>query len=168
MTPYPEMNGLIDLSREAGNSMLQTFAISRSRFFLGGPSGPSAVADAFHVPAAVADAVDYHPHNEGMVMRTVDLRTPTGHVLRQKELFDAGYSKLIMMHVLNSGQGYDVTKNSSAEVIRLANYIYEMTADTTGWRDPTEPDPRPRPNQFSWPPGEPNPRGVFLPMEGGV
>lgn len=165
MTPYPEMNGLVDLSREAG-PMLQAFAISRSRFFLGGPSGPSAVADAFHVPAAVADAVDYHPHNEGMVMRTIDFMTPAGRIYRQKELFDAGYSKLRFMDLLNAGQGYKVAKNSTAEVMRLANYIYEKTADTTGWRGPAEPDPRPRPNQFSWPPGEPRPRGGFLPMEG--
>jgi putative glycosyltransferase (TIGR04372 family) len=166
MTPYPALDGMIDLSRDAGNSLLQTFAISRSRFFLGGPSGPSAVADAFHVPSAVADAVDYHPHNEGMVMRTVDLVTPEGKLLRQKDLFDAGYSKLRLMDALKSQTGFHIFKNSSGEVVRLANFIYDMTSDTTGWRGPALPDPRPRPNQFSWPPGEPRPRGCFLPVEG--
>ncbi len=167
MTPYPALPGLVDLSRDAG-PMLQTLAISRSRFFLGGPSGPSAVADAFHVPAAVADAVDYHPHNEGMVMRTIDLVTPTGRVYRQKELFDAGYSKLRILELLQAGEGYQIVKNSIPEVARLTNYIYQMTADTAGWRGPAKPDPRPRPNQFSWPPGEPQPRGGFLPMDGAV
>ncbi|MHB1206348.1 MAG: TIGR04372 family glycosyltransferase [Rhodospirillaceae bacterium] len=166
MTPYPPLEGVVDLSRDASNSLLQTFAISRSRFFLGGPSGPSAVADAFHVPSAVADVVDYCPYNDGLVIRTIDLVTPEGRVYRQKDLFDAGYSKLRVMDALRSGKGYRMSKNSIAEVIRLTNFIHEKTADTTGWRTPAAPDPRPRPNQFSWPPGEPIPRGSFLPVDG--
>ncbi len=165
MTPFPALPGLVDLSRDAG-PMLQTFAISRSRFFLGGPSGPAAVADAFNVPHAQADAVDYYPHNEGMVIRSIDLITPDGRVLRQKDLFDAGYSKLnILGHILKN-EGYRYEKNSAKEVIRLANFVYERTADTIGWRAPAAADPRPRPNQFSWPPGEPRPKGGFLPMDG--
>jgi putative glycosyltransferase (TIGR04372 family) len=166
MTPYPPLDGVVDLSREAGNPMLQTFAISRSRFFLGGPSGPAAVADTFNVPSAAADAVDYHPQNEGMVIRTIDLKTPEGKIYRQKELFEAGYSKRRILDALRSG-GYHVFKNDVAEVIRLTNFVYEMTADTTGWRPLAQADQSPRPNRFSWPPGEPVLRGCFLPMSGG-
>ena len=99
-------------------------------------------------------------------MRTVDLQTPDGRLYRQKDLFDAGYSKLRIMDALNSRTGFQVFKNGPPEVIRLANFICDMTADTTGWRGPAQADPNPRPNQFSWPPGEPRPRGCFLPVGG--
>ena len=164
MTVFPAMDGLVDLSRETGNSFPQAFAISRSRFFLGGPSGPSAVADAFNVPNGILDAVDYHPSNDGMVMRTIDLVTPDGKLYRQEALFEAGFYKMAILKLLASRQGYRVFKNGAEEAIRLANHLHQMTADIAGWRSAASPDPRPRPNQFSWPPGKPQPRGSFLPI----
>lgn len=164
MTPFPARNGLIDLSRESGNAYLQTFAISRSRFHLGGPSGPSAIANGFGVPHAMANATDYNPDNERLVYRTIDVITPDGTRLSQKAMFDAGFCKRVLLNLAREQRPFRVEKNSAEEIIRLANFVYEMTSDAPGWREPhTSQRPGPRPNQLIWP-AQPRPRGHFLPL----
>ncbi len=162
MTPFPTTDGVIDLSRESNSAFLQAFAISRSRFFFGGPSGPTSIADALNIPNGIANASNYHAFNEGCVLRTVDLYDPNGKVIRQKELFDAGYCKLRMMEAM--AVGFTVVQNSPAELSRLANFLYDMTDGITGWRETPAPILAPRPNNFTWPPGPPRPRGQFLPV----
>lgn len=164
MTPWPGLKGLVDLSREPDNSKLQAFALSRSRFLFSGPSGPSALADALNVPAAMADAVEYGGlGNERMVMRTVDFTTPEGRLYRQGELFEAGYHKMRILQLLKHGQGYRVIKNGLPEMMRLAGFLHAMTDDVSAWRIPAKPKAWVRPNQLLWPPGEPRLRSQFLP-----
>ena len=163
MTPFPAMNGLVDLSVEAENSLLQIVAVSRSRFMLSGDSGPSALADAMHVPLAITNSVSYWYCNDRLVSRTVDLVTPEGKVLNQEALLAAGMHKLHLRAAVKSGKGYKVHQPGPEEVIRLINYVYEATADTNGWRKPDPPDVYKRPNCLVWP-SSPKPRGRFLPM----
>jgi putative glycosyltransferase (TIGR04372 family) len=163
MTPFPPREGLIDLSIEGNNALLQTFAVSRSRFMLCGDSGPSAIADALHVPLALTNSVSYWYNNDRIVVRTIDLVTPEGEVLNQEALASTAMHKLKLMKAMK--KGYKVFHPGPEEVIRLVNHIYDATADTPGWRVPDAPCARKRPNQLTWP-LRPKPRWNFLPMPG--
>jgi putative glycosyltransferase (TIGR04372 family) len=161
MTEFPKMDGLIDLSRFRANSFLQTFAISRSRFLLSGPSGPVVVANSLNVPVGQVNAVDVIACNKNHVYRTVKVKTADGRTLTNRAFFDSGYFKLKLMKELRNGEVMAFIVPAE-EVTRMANYMFELTADTTGWREPPPPDVRPRSNKMVWP-GKPDMKGHFLP-----
>jgi putative glycosyltransferase (TIGR04372 family) len=160
MTPFPAMEGLIDLSTEADASLMQIVAVNRCRFMVCGDSGPSAIADAMHVPLALTNSVSYWYNNDREVVRTVDLITPEGLVINQAALAATGMHKPHLVRALK--EGYQVFQPGPEELIRLVDFIYETTSDTTGWRVPDAPKVRKRPNCLIWP-ADPKPRGKFLP-----
>ena len=67
MTKFPQIEGLIQLGFERDSTLLQAFAVSRSRFLLASPSGPLALGEAFHVPVAYANAWECHTPNDRAV-----------------------------------------------------------------------------------------------------
>jgi putative glycosyltransferase (TIGR04372 family) len=160
MSALPAMDGLVDLSRADAN--LQCFAISRARFLLAGPSGPSSVAACFHVPVALVNAVDVGPENDRAVYRTIKLATPDGGRLTQAALFEAGYDEESIIQRMAAGERLGVIRIAPEEIIRCSNFVYERTANVKGWREPEPVDPRPRPNVLEWP-GSTRMRGMFLP-----
>ena len=44
MKPFPQRDGLVDISGIRNAFMLQAFALSRARFMIGGASGPIALS----------------------------------------------------------------------------------------------------------------------------
>jgi putative glycosyltransferase (TIGR04372 family) len=162
MTKFLQIDGLVQLGLEDNTTLLQAFAVSRSRFLLCGPTGPLALGDAFHVPLAYANAWGWDSPNDRALIRTIDLLTPEGTILNQHALVRAIEADPIGLRTLLN-RGCEIIQNSPEEMVRLVNQVYEMTSDTPGWRAPDPPWAGPRPNQFVWP-GRRRPRAQFISM----
>jgi len=152
MTKFPDFDNFVDLSRDDDSHVLQSFAVSRSRFLLSTPSGPGAIAYAFDVPTAYANAVDMWCSSPKIIHRTVDVITPDGAVINQQEYKKRGLSKLKLLNLLNEKSDYRVVQNSADIVKLLADAIFQSTKETLGWRTNTLGAEIFRPNQFVWPP----------------
>ncbi len=150
MTPYPARKGYVDLSTLPDSSILQAYAISRSRFLFAGPSGPAAVAEAFDVPLALVDMVDHCLIKERDVARTINVLMPDGDVINQNRYVEMNLNKLMVMELSNQN-GCQIRKNGPTALIALIDRIAEVSRDTGGWRTPTPPSSVPRPNSFTWP-----------------
>ncbi len=156
MTPWPDQDGLIQLGLEPGTSLLQAFAVSRARYFVGGPTGPMALAEAFHVPTAYANSWDLYFNNDRAVVRTVDLVAPDGEVFNQARIVDMiphGMKPLL-------SAGYVTRQIDGPEMIRLTSAVHRQTEGVSGWRAP-EGMVGHIPNQLVWP-GTYRPRARFL------
>ena len=88
--------------------------------------------------------------NPGDLCLTQTVETRDGEFLNGKELLfarllDAGKLKKL---VQDPGSGITVHQNSSAEIIRNADRMFQRTSDCTGWRvpDPSGPTPPKEPN----------------------
>lgn len=158
---HPEMAGFkprprfIDLSRIRNSFMLQATAVSRARFMIAGPSGPVALGWGFQVPICVVDATD--PHGGwGSVEQTIlthTVRTPSGDLLKNRELFEAGLMGLkVLPQKIKRGEPYSIIKNTGAELVEVANYLFERTRGQNSWRQSTPEVHYKRPNCFIWPP----------------
>lgn len=150
MTPYPTRENYVDLSVFPDSSLLQAYAISRSRFMIGGPSGPAALAETFNVPLALVDMVDFCTIKYNDIVRTINVITPSGEVINQQRYLELGLSKLKVMGLVQT-QGYKVGKNSSDTIVALTDRIFELSSDTLKWRVPTPISSVIRPNSFTWP-----------------
>jgi len=152
MAPFPERPGFIDLSRVDDAVLLQATAVSAARFVVAGPSGATVLATSQNVPLGHTDAVDFwaplHAHD---ALRTIDVITPTGDLLNQRAMMDAGLTKLQLMQYLNNGQGYRIIKNSPETLAAMARYLYDTTTNIAAWRSIRVPASGPRPNTLSWP-----------------
>ena len=142
MTPFPDMPGLIDLSRVPDSFPLQAYAVSRSRFYIGTASGPLALACAFKVPTATTNALHVSMWNDGNVVlaqRDISFDGETFHTGRE------------FIEALDSfpgvPRGMTYRANTPEELCRCAEHMYEVTTDCVGWRDPLaddgEADPAP-------------------------
>jgi len=152
MTKFPDLEHFVDLSRDDDSHVIQSFAVSRSRFLLSTPSGPGAIAYAFDVPTAYANAVDMWCSSTKIIHRTVDVITPDGAVINQQEYNERGLSKLKLLSLLSEKSGYRVVQNSAEIVKSLADAIFQSTKETVGWRTNSSAEKGFRPNQFTWPP----------------
>ena len=155
MTPFPERSGLVDLSRLENSFMLQAFAVSRSRFMIGGASGPPTLGWSFNVPTAIADCPDAHA-GWGSAMQLVltpCVTTPDGRTLRNQALHEAGLleSRLLIKKLAN-GENYEIQKNTGEELSALATRLNDASKDVRTWREPADHPVASRPNALTWPP----------------
>ncbi len=131
MTPFPDMPGLIDLSRVPDSFPLQAYAVSRSRFYIGTASGPLALACAFKVPTATTNALHVSMWNDGNVVlpqRDISFDGRTIHSGREFiEALDA---------FPGVPRGMTYRENTPEELCRCAEHMYEATADCATWRPP--------------------------------
>lgn len=129
MRPVPKMDGLIDLSKDPDSFPEQVFAISRSRYFIGTPSGPVMLACAFKVPAAMTNAFSVGVWNPGDVLLMKKIFMPDGTIPDSKEV--ARYiGELPGWHV-----GVTWEDNTTEQLIEVADHLYDNTKDCTAWRD---------------------------------
>ena len=155
MKPFPERRGLVDLSRIPDSFMLQAFAVSRSRFMIGGASGPTSLGWSFGVPTAVCDCAEAHStwgsdHN---VFLTHEVTAPDGRVLRNAALHEAGLLDIRhLTKLIREGGKFQIRKNSGDEIAAVATHLHRNSTDVTGWRQPTGAPDGPRPNTLTWPP----------------
>ncbi len=158
---HPELDafaprpGFIDLSRMTDAFLLQAYAACHSRFLMAGPSGPLALGWAFQVPTALVDATDGHGGwgDAEQVILTHELTTPAGDVLANRALFQSGLlDKLLLLKKIKAGEPYRVRKNSPSELVGAVRYLFERTADVTGWRPARPQTVGAPPNRLIWPP----------------
>ena len=153
MTPLPAMSGYVDLAGVPDGFMLQSYAISRARFFLElSPSGPMALAGAFGVPMARCNqVVIIGPLGQPSFSLVQHVLGPDGRripldVLLDKQIIHQPVIERTLKHL-----GYRFQRNSARELLAAADEIHRRTTDCAGWRDQTPQRVTERPNSFAWP-----------------
>jgi putative glycosyltransferase (TIGR04372 family) len=136
MTPFPAIDGFVDLSRHRDALMLHAYATSRARFFFeASPSGPMALAAGFGVPMARCNTYSLGgPADSASILLPQHLVGPDGK--RVDQAFAISRS-LILNRVISNGIGkfgYRLVPNSRAELQAAAREIFERTTDCPGWR----------------------------------
>ena len=152
---FPERADFIDLSRIKDCFMLQAFACSKARFLIAGPSGPINLGWGFQIPTGLVDASDgvggWGPGEQ--VILTHEVTTPDGQQLQNRALFESGLLDYpVLRDKIRAGERYEVRKNSAAELIAVANHLYDASSDTLGWRTLPDAPPGQKPNHVVWPP----------------
>ncbi len=151
MTPFPESGRIIDLSKIESSTLLQAYAVSRSRFMLSTPSGPLTFADAFDRHLVEVNAVDLWLRNPKSLVRTVDVFLQDGTVVNQQAYLEAGYDKLRLMKELKEKK-VKVAQNTADQILDVVRQIIATTEPIDGWEPPATQSPGERPNVISWPP----------------
>ena len=132
--PLPEMDGLIDLSRDANSFGEQVAAASQARYVVGADSDILPLACAFRVPSAATNVGGF----EGLVWNREDvvlaksLRLTDGTTLTTAEAFDR--------HHLDAPKpdGAAWIDNSPDELVAVAEHMFQATGDCPGWRPKAE------------------------------
>ncbi|MBT4219851.1 MAG: TIGR04372 family glycosyltransferase [Rhodospirillaceae bacterium] len=127
MTPLPEMDGLIDLSKIDGTFALQLFATSRARYFIGCDSGPLSFAKATNVPAARVNSMGISIGGS----RDERVLPKRGFVMD-----DGSILKFDQLHALTEENlPVSALDNTPEQLCEITNYFHDLTKDITGWRD---------------------------------
>jgi putative glycosyltransferase (TIGR04372 family) len=153
MVEVPPRSGFVDLSRHAESYLLQSYACSRARFYIGSATGSVVMALAFNTPNLIADASDFWDGAPGRetYLLTHTVRLPDGRRLRQESL--AATDLLSTFHLTERMRKYpEITleKATAPELHACARFMLDKTADCEGWRTPSG---RPEPDfSFKWPP----------------
>lgn len=151
MQRFPARPGYVDLSIMKDSWKLQAFAVSRSRFFVGSPSGGTGVAHAFYIPAMHLDVLDWYTGQADDWMLTPTVHLADGGELRQTALFEAGImNSPELVDLLQAGKVTGIEKSSAEEIKRATRWIFEATKDVERWRGPFQAQHE-HPNQFSFP-----------------
>lgn len=132
MTPLPHLPGLIDISRLPNSFVLQAFAASRARYFVGSDSGATQLACAFKTPSATTNALGLGVWNDGDVMLTKTICSSGGQRL---SLADIRSSAMMDLHYFRL-PGARVADNTPGQLVAVARHMHAMTGDCTGWRQP--------------------------------
>jgi putative glycosyltransferase (TIGR04372 family) len=154
MQPFPARTGVVDLSRRSDAFMLQAFAVSQSRFMIGGPSGPMVLGWGFGVPTGAVDFTDWSPDfgSDLNVTLTHEVTTPDGNTLANRALADSGLlDSGVMREKIATDKGYSIRKNSGAELSAVARHLHSVTTEITGWRPEPAAVERVRPNTVTLP-----------------
>jgi putative glycosyltransferase (TIGR04372 family) len=155
LQPFPTRPGFVDLSRLKDAFMLQAYAVCHSRFLVAGPSGPVALGWGFQVPTGVVDITDGHGGwgDAEQVLFTHEVTTPSGAVLQNRALFEAGLlDKIRLWRKIRDGEDYRLRKNNGEELAAVARFLFGRTLDITGWRPALQRPAAVRPNLLIWPP----------------
>ncbi len=148
MARFSPRAGFVDLAA-LGNADFkqQMFAISRARFMLAGASGPGICGSCFGTPTAMANTqVFYGVWNEQDAVMYNHIVAPDGQrISREVAEKQEMYFGPAMDHL--RAQGYRIVLQSPEELKRLAAFMHERTADTSGWRTHWYTEPAgPKPN----------------------
>jgi putative glycosyltransferase (TIGR04372 family) len=147
MTELPALNGYVDLSRLPDSFVLQCFALSRARYYVGSDSGPTQLASGMGIPAASTNALGVCVWNEGDVIlmkRTLDLN---GHVVDYRRVADAlpAFLEFRLKNV-------DIENNRPETFKDIAGHLFEFTKGTTAWRNSWRDDAPPPSGRLDIPP----------------
>jgi len=131
MTPFPEMDGLIDLSRSDNNFPEQAFALSRARFFVGAESGTTQLASAMKAPAVTSNVHSaIGVWNDGDVAMVKKSVLPDGNIIAPRDMLKSG---ALTIHTLRP-VGIKKIDNTPDELIAVADHMYKITSDCVAWR----------------------------------
>jgi putative glycosyltransferase (TIGR04372 family) len=145
MQPITPMPGFVDLSQQEDIFDLQTFAVSRSRFYIGG-SGPADVPKAFNVPAAGTDVMGPGLGRPNFHTLTKTIVAPDGKRYSQKAAYDAD-----LLHGGVERLGYKVVDRSLTDLINITEFLISDTEEIKGWSIPEEIKITSYPNKLDFP-----------------
>ncbi|MBT5265336.1 MAG: TIGR04372 family glycosyltransferase [Rhodospirillaceae bacterium] len=152
MKPFPAREGFVDLAKIDGSFELQTFAITRSRFLLGGSSGPTHLGCAYKVPTAYLQAIDesgaWNQDDFILMQRIYD---PSGRRVGINEALPTGLLREMTLRTLAADQGFRILPNTVEELRAAARAIYKHTNGVDGWRDPVSTSFENYPNRLALP-----------------
>jgi putative glycosyltransferase (TIGR04372 family) len=139
MTQLPPRKGFVDLSSISNSFLLQAYACSRSRFLLGGDSGPTVIATGFNTPAAAVNMVNDPvsmtvPKNH--VLATKGFRLDDGRVVWDRDAESLG----LMSEVAWYGRLQRLEELSENELCQVCELMLARTQGTSGWAE-REPSP---------------------------
>jgi putative glycosyltransferase (TIGR04372 family) len=146
--PFDLGPDFVDLRRPENGFMLQAMAISRARFVVTTPSGSAQLPGAFDVPYAIANSLSI-----------LGVWTPAGTIM-PNHLIDPQGRRVDIRRIVKAGRldwesvqaalrnGCRVVENTAAELMAVAQGLFERTSDCLIWRGPaTEKEFKP-PNSF--------------------
>ena len=154
MTPWQPRPGFLDLSRIPRSHLLQAYAASRARYCIGGPSGGMCLAQAFTIPTALTDVIDFWAGGHaGARVLTSTVVTPAGDRLRNQALFDSGLMNTKRLtQVMAADPRYRIVKNTAEELAQAADVLLESTSNCDAWRSTDAFAAEAPTNQVAWPP----------------
>ncbi len=137
MLALPEMEGFVDLSRYDDILLLQLFALSRARFFVGTDSGPVGMSGVFGVPTVSTNSIGVAVLTDGDAVLFKKMWTPAGRPIRFREFLDSGTTSFHGVYPIH----VQIENNSSEELLAAAKHMMEETAGVESWRrrEPEEP-----------------------------
>jgi putative glycosyltransferase (TIGR04372 family) len=135
MTPFPKIEGFIDLIGPDISFMLQANAVARARFGVVTDSGPAALYGAIGTPHAITNAISISTN-----WRPTDFclprhfQAPDGSFLDINDAIAGGYwNDRTIIAAMEEG-GYQAVDNSLAELQAATTRLLDGTVDTPGWR----------------------------------
>jgi putative glycosyltransferase (TIGR04372 family) len=140
MEPLPPREGLIDLAGTPRSLMLQCFAISRARFFLGADSGPIVLGRAFDVPTAITNMVTLYPRLYAAyvpkihVLATKQAEIAPGEWVRDRTFLESGRLREEWWH----GRHNALIENSAEDMLILCDHLH-TGSETDGDPWPSRP-----------------------------
>lgn len=167
MTDFPARDGFVDLAKLDDSFELQTFAVTRSRFVLAGPSGIAQLGSAYNVPTAYLHGINeagcWNHEDINLFQRLYD---PAGHRMNIRDSLATGILREQTIQKLVREQGFQAKPNTTEELCAATREIYDRTANCEGWRKPAPHHFDGYPNQLGLPiTREVNPaagRGTFV------
>lgn len=143
---HPEMRhhkprpGLVDLACEVDNWNLQAFAVSRSRFFVGSASGATVMAQAFCVPSAHIDNLEWYTGGPDDVVVTPTVNID-GATLRQETLYRSGFMNSYGLTAASrAGKTVQVTPTTYEDVAKAIDLMAQRTENRAAWQVPAVPE----------------------------
>ena len=119
----------------------------------------------FQTPLGLTDAGGWFDGvHDSHFLLTYTLVTPEGVSLRQEELFESGLmNQRALEQEMSRRPGYRIVKNTTAQICKMADFMYEYSSGVDGWRDPPRAPAVAPDNLFVWPmPGQVKARFVDI------
>jgi len=165
MRDYPPRPGFVDLAKIENSTLLQAYAASRTRFCISGPGGGACMFYPFDAPMGFVDSggwMDGAYQHSFLLTHTVV--TPDGKTLRQDALFQSGLMNQRALDIeMHKRPGFHIVKCTTEEICRVADFMYDRTSGSDGWRTPPSVPTGSYDNCFAWPmQGEIRPKFIDL------
>jgi len=153
MRDHPPRPGFVDLAKLPDSTMLQAYAVSRARFCVSGSGGANCLMHAFDAPVGLVDSCGWFDcAYQHAFLLTLTVVTPSGQSLRQDALFESGLMNQRALQIaMERHLEIQIVKCTTEEILRVADFMFDHTAATTGWRDAPEMPLQPFDNSFTWP-----------------
>ena len=130
MESFPEINGLIDLSRSPKNYWLHSFVLANGKFHLGTPSGPDRIPSLFGVPTLITNTTAISRNIHSLCEKS---RYLPKHVVSNsqkwplRKIFESleGYAE---NEIDSKSSEYRLEPNTEIEILHATQEIYRAVS----------------------------------------
>jgi putative glycosyltransferase (TIGR04372 family) len=151
MAPFQKRPGFVDLSEHS--TIMQAFAVSRSRFMITSASGATYLAFAFDVPVLSVDSPDvWTGWSTSNHLLFQHIFTPDRAYIPVDTALENGLYSSQAIDYLAKELGYYIVPNSSDEIVEAINVINGANSNVKAWRIPTDEPASSPPDHTIWPP----------------